>query len=300
MSDIKNVVFRSSISGYNKSDVNEYLVRMSQEFNEREAAVRERAERAEKEAQASEEKLAELEGCTENYKIQIAEITARLDNALGEKLELENKAARADKETVSEYEARIKEQDAVIARQFEEIDSLREELENTREKLAGLDSTNEKYEELSRKAQLYEKTSANIGDAIISANKTAEEIVAAAKEEARLLAEQAQRELDEKRRALEESARRALESIFGKLASAASENRKEVAGASAYAYQIIDKALADIKNRNDSVNTRLKNYEDNLWKSIKDDLDAVGTEKNDIKRPIHKKPSAEQLTRFKK
>ena len=40
MSDTKNVVFRSAVGGYNKNDVNEYLVRQSAELTEREEAAK--------------------------------------------------------------------------------------------------------------------------------------------------------------------------------------------------------------------------------------------------------------------
>ena len=61
MSDTKNVVFRNAVGGYNKNDVNEYLVRISAEIMEREEAAAERVKRAEKESAEYIEKLAELE-----------------------------------------------------------------------------------------------------------------------------------------------------------------------------------------------------------------------------------------------
>ena len=174
---------------------------------------------------------------------------------------------------------------------------LRGEIEELRAKLSDSDSDKERYEELSKKAALYEKTSANIGEAIISANKTAEEIISAAKEEARLLTERAQKELDEKRKSLEESSRRAMESIFGKLTLAASEGRKDISSASSYTYQVLEKALEDIKSRNNSSEAKLKNHEESLWRSIKDDLDSVGISLD--KKP-QKKMTPEQMRRIKR
>ncbi|MBQ8005811.1 MAG: hypothetical protein IJ303_05825 [Clostridia bacterium] len=300
MSDVKNVYFRNSLSGYNKSDVNEYLVRISGEFNEREAALRERAERAEKELLRLEDERSDWQNKNEELALSIDEYKNELQKLSSEKSELEEKLAVCSKEAADDYEKRICEQEAVIAKQFEEIDSLRRKLEEAEEKLECCGAENERYEELSRKAQLYEKTSANIGEAIISANKTAEEIIASAKEEARIISEKSQNELDEKRIALEESTRCAVKSIFAKLTAAASENRREIEGASSYLHQVFDKAIVDITVRNENVLAKLKNYEDGLWRSIKSDLESVSNEKCDEKKQQMKKFPQEQIKRFKK
>ena len=294
MADTKNVVFRTAIKGYNKSDVNEYLVRMSEESTAREDAARERALRAEKEAREYELEIEDLKSDSEKLRTELSETVEELNKARAEINELESRPIEIDTEGIALRDQKIGEQEAIIAKQFEEIDSLREQLAKANELQKEADDENARYEELMRKAQLYDKTSANIGDAIISAKKTAEEIVAAAKEEARILTDRAQKELEDKRKAIEESSQRAFESIFSKLLAAASENRKEVAGASAYAAQVFEKAISEIKARNESANTKLKNYEDSLWKSIRDDLDSISTQKQ------AKKPLNEQIKRIKK
>lgn len=299
MSDSKNVIFRSSVGGYNKTDVNEYLLRLVGEFNEKEEELKKKAERAEKEIKALEEKVDELKASLDEQKSCLAQKTEETDKLTLEKEELEAELTALQKESAMEQNEKANEQDAVIAKQFEEIDSLRTELEATKEKLTLAVNESAEFAELARKAQIYEKTSANIGEAIISANKTAEEIIAAAKEEARLLSEETQSELDEKRRIFDENARLALESIFGKLVAAASENRKEIAGASNYAHQVIEKAFSDIKSRNDGVNARLKSYEESLWKSIKGDLSQVNASRSEAKRSTQKKLSKDSLKRLK-
>lgn len=300
MSEAKNVVFRSAVSGYNKTDVNEYLLRIVGEFNEKEEALKKKTEYAEKETSALKEKLDEMENLLDEQKSVLNQKNSELEKVTLEKEELQAKLEAAEEENNSGLNEKISEQDAVIAKQFEEIDSLKAELESIKEKLALAESETSEFAELAKKAQIYEKTSANIGEAIISANKTAEEIVAAAKEEARLLTEETQRELDEKRRIFDENTKMALDSIFGKLVAAASENRKEIAGASNYAHQVIEKAFFDIKSRNDGVNARLKSYEESLWKSIKCDLASINATRSDAKKSTQKKLSAEALKKLKK
>ncbi|MEE0970279.1 MAG: hypothetical protein U0M06_12990 [Clostridia bacterium] len=301
MAEIKDVVFRSSLKGYNKEDVNTYIIRMSEEFTLKEDSLRERAERSEKE-------LSELEGNIKLLKSNEEDNAARLSDALKEIEELrkENQALFENKNTydgdeIAEKDKKLSEQEAVIARQFEEIDKMREELQKLKCEKEAAEDKADQYEELSRKAQLYDKTSANIGDAIISANKTAEEIISSAREEARIIVEKAEKELSEKRKALEDSSARVFGSIFSKLNAAALENRKEVATASAYASQIFERSLSEIKARNENVSSKLKSYEENLWKSIRDDLDSINnTEKNDRQKQPTKRASADQAKRQKR
>ncbi len=301
MSDNKNVFFRSSIKGYNKSDVNEYLIRMSNEFSVKEESIRERAEMAEKEALDYQEKIASLESSLDDIKKRFDDTLRDFENIKSENEALKNASFDIEKsEESTEKDRKIAEQDAVIAKQFEEIDTLRDKLQKASERINEAEAELEKNDELVRKAKLYDKTSANIGDAIIAAKKTAEEIVSSAKEEARQLTVKAEKELLEKRRAIEESSARAFEGIFSKLNSAAIENRKEVAGASAYAAQIFEKAVSDIQARNETVNSRLKNYEENLWKSIRGDLESVNMEKKDAQRSSIKKSGTEQIKKIKK
>ncbi len=298
MAEIKNVVFRSALGGYNKEDVNSYLIQMSGEFNEREEALRERAVNAEAETKELDEKISELSEAFESKKNELeSEI---------EKLKLEN-AELSEREPVvmeissSDNEQKLFEQEAVISRQFEEIERLREETERLRAEKLEAEEQSAKCEEFAKKAQLYDKTSANIGDAIISARKTAEEIICAAKEEAAAIIEKAEKELYERRRNLEESSADVFESIFSKLHAAAAENRKEVASASSYSAQLWEKAASEIRARNENVNTRLKNYEENLWKSIKNDLESIrNTEKSEQVKNGMKKCIPENSKRLKK
>ena len=303
MSDIKNVVFRNAIGGYNKSDVNEYLIRSSSELMEREAAANERVKRAESELGEYIEKISALEDELDIKRAEIAEKDAEIAKISAEKQLLEDSVEVKDipeiafegEEKVSKLE--FDRQEAIIAEQYNEIESLKAEIERLNEKSHEIDITKDKYDELVKKAALYDKTSASIGDTLISANKTAEEIIAAAKEEARILEEKAEKELSEKRKNIEETSRRAMESIFSKLSLAAAESRRDVTAVTSYTYSVIEKALEDIKSKSSNSEIKIKSYEDSIWRGVKEDLNSLSTYHAPNDR---RKASAEQLKRIKK
>ncbi len=306
MSDIKNVVFRSAVGGYNKSDVNEYLVRSSAELMEREAAANERVKRAESELGECLQKLNDVKEELERAKDEIAEKVAEIAAISGEKQMLEDRMAmQAETNIKDDIKFSAKEdskidfdkQEAIIAAQYEEIEALKTEIEHLKEQGPEINITKEKYDELVKKAALYDKTSATIGDTLLSANKTAEEILSAAREEARLLEEKAEKELVEKRKTIEETSKRAMESIFSKLSLAAAESRRDVTAVTSYTYSILEKALEDIKSKTGNSEVKIKSYEDSIWRGVKDDLNSIST----YRAPSDpKKIQADQMRRIKK
>lgn len=287
MHEIKDIVFRKSMNGYNKTDVNNYLISVNNKFSEIEEALKDKILRAEKSEREAIEKFESLELTSQK---EISEKNSEIQKLLSEMEELiKEQDSKVHKQILVECEEKVREQEIIISKQFEEIEFLKNEIEKMKETLAqGTCDSDGEYDELIKKAQLFDRTSANIGEAIISANKTAEEIIAEAKEEARIITERTQRELDEKRQNFEKSSRLALESIFEKLVSAASEGRRDVANASSFAFQTIERALAEIQNRNENVNTKIKNYENSLWKSIKGDLESISTKGQHRKLGIKK------------
>ncbi len=309
MSDIKNVVFRNAIGGYNKSDVNEYIVRSSAELMEREAAANERVKRAESESGELSEKLGVLEVELDRAKAEIAEKDAQIAKISAEKQLLEDSALMQADEASKEindgtFEGDEKvlkldfdRQEAIISEQYNEIESLKSEIERLKEQAPEIEITKEKYDELIKKAALYDKTSASIGDTLISANKTAEEIISAAREEARILEEKAERELEEKRKSIEETSKRAMESIFSKLQLAAAESRRDVISVTSYTYSVLERAVEDIKSKSSNSEIKIKSYEDSIWRGVKDDLNSISTYRAHEDK---KKTTAEQLRKTKK
>ena len=301
MSDIKNVVFRSAIGGYNKSDVNNYLVRSSAELLEREAAASERVERAENEVNEYINRIEAAEAELENAKNIIAEKDAEIAKLTDEKKLLEDSISiQTNSEITPENEAISKEdfdrQEAIIAKQFEEIEALKAEIEELKNQSSEIEITKEKYDELVKKAAQYDKTSNSIGETLISAKNTAEETISAAREEARLLEVKAEKELEEKRRNIEETSKRAIESIFSKVSLAAAECRRDVSAVTSYTYSVIEKALEDIRSKAGNSEIKIKSYEDSIWRGVKEDLNGIKSTSSSEQ----KKATPEQVKRIRK
>lgn len=262
MADNKNVIFRNSLKGYNKSDVNSYLLKMTEDFEKKEKELRDRLSACEKELGAASEKLSafgEANNETETLRLRIKELEEAEKNSV----------------TDDKYNAVIAEKQRTIGEQNLKIESLTLELEELKKRAAADKETVQSYEETVKKAKMYEKTSANIGDVIISANRTADEIVFAAKEKARIIYEESERAAEERRRKVSEASKRALDGIFSKFRAAALENRESAKAAREFAARKTEEVLLEIEAREAAEKTRLDEYEKNLWQDIRNDVNSI-------------------------
>lgn len=156
MNTQKDVAFRSSLNGYNREDVNRYILDASRQAEEREAALRQEGEELRQSAAALEAERAEL--------------LARAEHA-----EAERAAA-----------------ESILASLRETADRLREENDSLREEAAALRRNSEESAACAaaEKTQKYDQISAQIGDIMIHASSSADRIVAQANEQAaRILAQ---------------------------------------------------------------------------------------------------------------
>lgn len=160
--------FRTAINGFNRTDVNDYISRMSAEFDEKTAEL--------------EEKIKKLKS-----KLREAEELAESANSASKDKESDNKS-----EELERAECIIASQTEQLDMQKAEIDRLGAELSAANEKLAS-------YSEIEEKMAEYEAMSAKMGNIFMGAAAEAEKIKTSAKEEADLLL----LETDEKCRAKE-------------------------------------------------------------------------------------------------
>ncbi len=155
--------FRTSLSGFNKADVLEYLDKQNADF----------LEESRRSAAALEEKSKKAEELT----AEVEKLAAELSDA---KTQAEEAKAKAEELAAALTEAKraLSESEAVIASQTELIDSLKKDAEAHE-----ADGT-EKDAETERKAELYDGVSSQLGDILITANKSADEIIEAANKKA--------------------------------------------------------------------------------------------------------------------
>ena len=158
MSKEKMVLFRTALAGFNRDDVNSYLEKINADFTEREKLAKKRLE-------ASEAKLAELES-------KLGE----LDKANARIAELEAEA-KARENLITEHIANAEQQALEIERLTASKDDAESEISLLTEKITSLSDAISKSEK-------YDDISTQIGEIILSARSTAEEIVSKANEEA--------------------------------------------------------------------------------------------------------------------
>lgn len=180
----KMVYFRTSLGGFNREDVNGYIEKLNAEFAERERAAKRKTD-------ALESKIAELEG-----------VRAELETALARAATLEEEA-KARENLVAEQLSRIEEQNRLI-------ESLRRESSEAKNRAEGLDERLASLSDAIAKSEKYDDVSAQIGEIILSAQSTAEDII-----------ENAKREADALRKSANEQMESAAESFNARAATAA-------------------------------------------------------------------------------
>ena len=158
MAKEKMVFFRSALGGFNRDDVNGYIEKLNAEFAERERI-------AKKKLEASEEKCASLAGAKEQFEQSLTRI-----EALEAEAKQREKVIDGYKEMVDAQKARIEELEAAGIAFETEIGELTARIESLSEAIM--------------KSEKYDDISGQIGEIILSAKKTAEDIIAGAEKEA--------------------------------------------------------------------------------------------------------------------
>jgi len=158
MSKEKMVYFRTALGGFNRDDVNSYIERLNSDFAERERIAKKRLD-------AADAKIADLES-------KKGELDAA--NAHIEELE---KEAEAREKLIAEYIAKVEQQAAEIDSLTTSKDDAESEISLLTEKIASLS-------EAISKSEKYDDISGQIGEIILSARSTAEDIIAKAEDDA--------------------------------------------------------------------------------------------------------------------
>lgn len=158
MAKEKMVLFRSSLGGFNRDDVNSYIEKQNAEFAERERAAKKKLDAAEVKCAELENKMIELE----NAKVRIAEL---------------EKEAETREKLIAEYIEKVEHQAA-------EIESLNTTKDNAESEITKLTEEIASLSDAISKSEKYDDISSQIGEIILSARSTADDIIQKAKEEA--------------------------------------------------------------------------------------------------------------------
>lgn len=244
MSDTKNVAFRSAIGGYNREDVNRYILDINRALQEKSAQADEAESRAET-------------------------LSAELD------------AITADKTALEGIRASLQ----------EAIDQLKEENEALREKLAAAEAENARLAvspEDGDKSQKYDRISAQIGDIMISANTSADAIVAAANDHAAKIITDTENEANDIRTRLSAAADDMLSEISGELRASTEGYLFELSNALCEMRDNTSAMVADFQKRSRELSMKVEYYQTTLSDTVNTALKQMD-EKYGIRRPSAEK-----------
>ena len=159
----ENIVFRTSVSGYNKKDVYKYLENVNKDIKEKSVEYEKRITELEKETiKLSEEKDSldtlsrELKEQNDSLNTKLNEKESELGHLLEENAKTNDALALIEKEN-NEKEALIEELDSAAVKISLEIDSLAEQYAELVSKYEEAIATPDNIIELKRKSEAYDK-----------------------------------------------------------------------------------------------------------------------------------------------
>ncbi len=162
--------FRTSLSGFNKADVNDYIAKLSNEFDEKNTELEKEAERLKAELEKVNELLA-----AEKEKREASESKLSGDSELLKKLE---------------------DAERIIASQNEQLDNKNAEIERLNAAIAGTAEKLAHFSEIESKISEYEAMSARMGNIFMGATAEADKIKEKAKADADALIHETEERCD--------------------------------------------------------------------------------------------------------
>jgi len=261
MANEKNIAFRSALSGYNREDVNRYILEMNRNFEEQELALRRAAEEA----------------------------AAHLDTLTAEKEELTRAKEEAERVIAAHRENadRLKEENTLLR---EKADSAAARLEDAMKKISALEAeltecrNTPASAEASEKSQKYDQISAQIGDIMIGASSSADKIIAAANAEAGRIMAETEEEAIYIRSRLSDTADEMLTSISGRLHVSTDHCVTELMTALREMRDSASALIRDFEKRSSDLSDKIDYYQSNVSETIAASL-AEMDEKYGIRKP---------------
>lgn len=202
----KSRMFRSSMSGFNKEDVNKYIIDMNNEFTAKEEEYKCEINSLKQRLAVSAERLNEAATSLETVSETKEQLKAAEDMLTSEKEAREAaEKGRIDAESrLSEAQAKLEELMTKLAETESALSSVKKELSEIPPVLATEGNINvlDNSETDSDKIRLYDELRGNIGDIIINANKNADDIVKEAEKKASAIADTSREKAEAAKRKL--------------------------------------------------------------------------------------------------
>jgi len=271
MENVRNVAFRSAISGYNRDDVNRYILEMNREFEGKEEGYRKQtdelrslAEEKEQQILQASEQITELQRTREEAEHIIAALREQNDQLKAQKEMLNEKVLKAELRA----------------------DTAEEKLCNTKEQLLQLKNditqspVNSDADEKSKK---YDQISAQIGDIMIGASSSAEKIIAAANTEAGRIVAETEAEAVYIRTRLSDTADEMLNNISECLHNSTELCIAELLTSLREMKESTSALIRDFERRNRELEEKIEYYKANVTDTVENSLSEMD-EKYGIKK----------------
>ena len=247
-------LFRQSLSGYNKNDVNEYIEEIDLRAKKREEELETKISKIESELQKMTERVmtAEARDFSEEAAVYEEKIKA-----------LEEKLSESDKinEAKSEYTEQL---EASLVEKNSQINDLSEKVYQLEKKVADANSTLEK-------AAQYDSLSHRLGEIMLGAGNTAEKILADANEKASSLIAQAAEKRDHCLSVLKKYTEKYCDKLSEVTVASAQERLDRIHSEMAEFEASITRSVMDAQRQTGSV----KEYINELRQSLDTSLDSI-------------------------
>ncbi len=231
MAKEKMVFFRSALGGFNREDVNSYIEKLNAEFAERERT-------AKKKLDAAEEKCAELDN-----------LKAHLDSTLLHLAELEAAAEKREK-VIAEYMDQLEMKNT-------EIEKLQASKCNAESEIDLLSAKLDSLSDAIRKSEKYDDISSQIGEIILSAKSTAEEIISEAEKDANAIRAAADAQMENAAAGFNARAATAAYAIKGQMKKLARDSYAAIAEKAAETSDMLRNLAAHISSTSDELSDTL-------------------------------------------
>ncbi len=273
MSKANGELFRKSMSGYNKDDVNEYIEAASIRAKKREEEYESHIHSLEEKLEALEErvKVAESRDFSEEeekYKNEIASIKSYYEITLEEQKAMSQKSVEELAEKISEGNKLIQAQNEYIERLKDGASKLQSELEASREMLDGYEKRSENASAVSEKASKYDSISAQIGDLMLNAGNTAEHIINEAKSKAAQIVANADKRSNEALYVLKKYTEKYCERLGEVTVASANERLNRIHSEMAEFEASLNRSIAEAKSTASPMNIHIESLRNSLEASI--------------------------------
>jgi chromosome segregation ATPase len=247
-------LFRQSLSGYNKNDVNEYIEEIDLRAKKREEELEAKIAKVEAELQKMTERAMTAEA--RDFSEETAEYEAKIKA-------LEEKLCESDKinEAKSEYSEQL---EASLVEKNSQINELTEKVYKLEQTVADANSTLEK-------AAQYDALSHRLGEIMLGAGNTAEKILADANEKAASLIAQAAEKRDHCLDVLKKYTEKYCDKLSEVTVASAQERLDRIHSEMAEFEASITRSVMDARKQTGSV----KEYIDELRQSLDTSLDSI-------------------------